>query len=245
MKHVFSVLMLLMIAVQASAQTVTVEDLPPPAPQKVIALTFDDGPNPMTTPQVLDELKKRNIKATFFLIGIHARDYPELVKRMDKNGFEIGNHTWNHPYLPKCGNAKICDQLIRTSELIERLTGKKPSIMHPPKWSGYDKRSIAQTRKCGLHSTLWTVDPSDWSDRNTAHISAHVLSRTGAGDIILLHDIYPTTVAAVPTILDGLIAQGFKFVTVSELLKIDQELAAAGKLEWREKAERQFPGLIK
>jgi len=224
---------------------VIIEDLLPlnTPPQKVIALTFDDGPNPSTTPTVLAELEKRKITATFFLIGIHARDYPDIVKRMDKDGFEIENHTWEHLFLPHCSNATIDVQLNRTTDLIEKITSKKPHYVHPPMW-GFDKRTMAESKKCGIDTTLWTIDPSDWQDGNTNHVVTYVLSRASAGDIVLLHDIHPTTVAAVPIILDSLSKKGFKFVTVSELLKIDQKLATEGKLDWRKKAEWQFPGLI-
>lgn len=189
-----------------------------------IAMTFDDGPHPELTPKLLDILKQRHIKATFFILGELAQEYPDIVKRMADEGHEIGNHTWSHPNLGKMGQEAIRSQLERSTEVIKKITGITPTIMRPPYGSYTEKQRRWTLEEFGMPSILWAVDPLDWKNRNSAIVRDRILKATNAGDIVLSHDIHATTVAAMPSTLDQLIARGFQFVTVSELIAMEKPL---------------------
>lgn len=238
---------ILSLALTARGQVV-MTDLPPakPLPQKVVALTFDDGPNPATTPQVLAELERRHVVATFFVQGMFAQRPSNqwILQKMLKDGFEIGNHGFSHANLTGCGKAEFQRQIRRTSEAIKRATGETPTLMRPP-GGAVNQQVIRQARELGLKTVLWSLNPVDWSDRNAENVKNYVLNNVASGDVVLLHDIHPTTMAAVPRILDGLIKKGFCLVTVSRLLEINQELAGKNELTWAKKAAESFPGLAK
>lgn len=195
-----------------------------------IALTFDDGPSPATTPRLLDILAKRHIKVTFFMVGENAAQYPEIVKRILAEGHEIGNHTWSHPDLARLSEDKVRSELQRTDDAIFQAAGVHPKLMRPPYGSLSALRGQARwiNREFGYKIILWEVDPQDWKYRNAAHVESVILygdknsPPTRAGSIILSHDIHATTVDAMPATLDQLIAKGFKFVTVSELIAMQK-----------------------
>ncbi len=194
-----------------------------------IAMTFDDGPHIQNTPRLLDMLKQRGIKATFFLVGENVVQYPQIVKRIVAEGHEIGNHSWSHPQLSKMTDASVHDELQRTHDAIVAACGVVPTIMRPP----YGAFTPRQQRWChgefGYQIILWDVDPLDWKVRNSAHVESEILKQTVSGSIVLSHDIHKTTVDAMPSTLDALIAKGFKFVTVSELILKDKPRAAKPK----------------
>jgi len=183
-----------------------------------VALTFDDGPNPATTPRLLDMLAKRNIKATFFVLGERLPSHPELLKREMAEGHEIGNHSWDHPNLAKKSDEFVRSELQRTHDAIAKITGVAPKLMRPP----YGSLTLRQERwivdSMGYKVILWAVDPKDWKRPGPAVVAQRILTETHPGDIVLMHDIHAQSVDAVPQILDGLTAKGFKFVTVSQLL---------------------------
>ncbi len=185
-------------------------------------MTFDDGPHPQNTPRLLDMLKQRNIKATFFLVGECVAQYPQIVKRIVAEGHEIGNHSWSHPQLSKMTDAAVKDQLQKTHDAIVSACGVVPKLMRPP----YGAFTQRQQRWCngewGYKIILWDVDPLDWKVRNSEHVESEILKQTVAGSIILSHDIHKTTVDAMPATLDALAAKGYKFVTVPELLAMDK-----------------------
>lgn len=187
-----------------------------------LAITFDDGPHPKNTPRLLDMLKERGIKATFYVIGQNVVQYPEIMQRIIAEGHEIGNHSYSHPPLTKCSAAKIGEEIGKTNEAIEQACGVKPRTMRPP----YGATNAAITQRLndeyGLAVILWSVDPLDWKIRKASHVSNHILQNSKAGSIILAHDIHPSTIDAMPAVLDGLIAKGHKFVTVSELIAMDR-----------------------
>ncbi|MEU5216755.1 polysaccharide deacetylase family protein [Streptomyces sp. NPDC020807] len=184
---------------------------------KCIALTFDAGPG-KDTPRLLNILKEKQVPATFFLLGEnHVVRYPEVVKRMAAEGHEIANHTWTHRILTELDKDQVREELSRTQDAIEKLTGRKPTLMRPPQ--GRTDDSVSEVSKeLGLAQILWTVTAKDYSTTDSALIRQRVLDQASGDGIILLHDIYDGTVPAVPSIIDELKRRGFTFVTVPELL---------------------------
>ncbi len=185
-------------------------------------MTYDDGPHAQFTPRLLDMLKERNIKVTFFLVGKNVAEYPQIVKRMVEEGHEVASHSWSHPLLSKMSDAAVAEQLKKTHAAIKAASGVEPVTMRPP-YGGFTQR---QQRWCngefGYKTILWDVDPLDWKVRNAAHVQREILSKTKPGSIVLTHDIHKSTVDAMPATLDALLEKGFKFVTVSELIAMDR-----------------------
>lgn len=179
-----------------------------------IALTFDDGPSAAWTPALLDGLKERGVKATFFLIGENADKNPEIVKRMAEEGHLIGNHTYHHVELTKVSEKEARLELADTSAAIVRITGKEPEYMRPP--FGAWQRKLEQ--EIQMLPVLWTIDPLDWTTENQDEIVNKVVTEAEENDIILLHDCYKSSVEAGLRIVDILQEEGFVFVTVDELL---------------------------
>lgn len=179
-----------------------------------IALTFDDGPSTAWTPALLDGLKERGVKATFFLIGENADKNPEIVKRMAEEGHLIGNHTYHHVELTKVSENEARLELADTSAVIVRITGKEPEYMRPP--FGAWQRKLEQ--EIQMLPVLWTIDPLDWTTENQDEIVNKVVTEAEENDIILLHDCYKSSVEAGLRIVDILQEEGFVFVTVDELL---------------------------
>lgn len=179
-----------------------------------VALTFDDGPHPVYTPQLLDGLKERGVRATFFVVGENIPGNEEILKRMDAEGHLIGNHTYSHVKLSELDTARACAEVEKTNALICEVTGKEPEFIRPPfgEWK--------KTMECSLEMipVLWDVDPLDWTTKNTALVVERVLKDTKPGDIILLHDYYQSSVDAALEIVDALTERGYKFVTVDELI---------------------------
>ncbi|MGH8101596.1 MAG: polysaccharide deacetylase family protein [Chthoniobacterales bacterium] len=183
-----------------------------------IAMTFDDGPSAMLTPKLLDLLAARQIKATFFVIGQNVAEHPEIVARALREGHEIGNHSWSHPYLARLSDDAVRSQLKRTDEAIMNAAGIHPRLLRPP----YGSITARQERwihdEFGYEIILWDVDPLDWKRPGPTVIANRILKNTRAGSIVLSHDIHPGTIEAMPATLAGLQDKGFKFVTVSELI---------------------------
>jgi peptidoglycan-N-acetylglucosamine deacetylase len=189
-----------------------------------VAMTFDDGPHPTLTSRLLDILKTKGVKATFFLIGQNAAAYPDIVRRIAAEGHEIGNHSWSHPQLTKLNPAALRQELERTSSTISELIGKPIAVMRPPYGATSDYINHWINREFGMKVILWSVDPLDWKYRNSASVEHRILAGARPGAIILSHDIHATTVAAMPDVFDSLLAKGYKFVTVSELIAMDKRL---------------------
>lgn len=187
-----------------------------------IAMTFDDGPHPVHTPKLLDMLKARGIRATFYVVGGAVEANPEIARRIVNEGHEIANHTWSHPYLTKLSSDGVRSQIEKTSAAIQKATGVLPTNMRPPYGATNSRLNKRMDEEFGLKVIMWSVDPMDWRYRNSARVANEILTKTQAGGIVLAHDIHATTVAAMPAALDGLRAKGFKFVTVSELLAMEK-----------------------
>jgi peptidoglycan/xylan/chitin deacetylase (PgdA/CDA1 family) len=185
-----------------------------------IAMTFDDGPSATLTPKLLDLLAARHIKATFFVIGENVAEYPEIVARAAREGHEIASHSWSHPNLAKMSDESVRRQLQQTDDAIRNATGKRPTLMRPPYGSitAREKRWIHD--QFGYNIILWDVDPYDWKRPGPAVVRARILKETRPGSIVLSHDIHPGTIEAMPSTFDELEAKGFKFVTVSELIRM-------------------------
>lgn len=181
---------------------------------KKIALTFDDGPHPVYTREILDGLKERGVKATFFVIGEHAKANPELVQRMKKEGHLVGNHTYTHVGLTTKNKAKFREELQKTSDVLEELLVEEIVYVRPP-YGTWDKRI---EKDLNLIPVLWTVDSLDWKLLNIERIKRRVLKSVKDGAIILMHDYYETSVEAALEIVDALQEQGYEFVTVDEIL---------------------------
>ncbi len=183
------------------------------ADDRKIAITFDDGPHPYYTEQLLDGLKERGVKATFFVMGKHVEENPELVERMYNEGHLIGNHTYSHIQLNKSNGDTFKEELVKTSELIEELTGQEVQYVRPP-YGSWDKKF---EKELNMFPVLWTIDPLDWCSDNVAVIVQKVTSKAKENSIILLHDEYKTTVTAALQIIDELQKEGYEFVTVDEI----------------------------
>ncbi|AOR31369.1 deacetylase [Streptomyces fodineus] len=184
---------------------------------KCIALTFDAGPSENSA-RLLDILKQKKVPATFFLLGKnHIEKYPQLVKRMAAEGHEVASHTWDHKILTRISDAQIREELKRPNDAIERLTGHKPTLMRPPQ-GRTDTNVHKIAKELGLAEVLWSVTAKDYTTNDSALITKRVLDQASRDGIILLHDIYPGTVPAVPGIIDALKARGYVFVTVPQLL---------------------------
>lgn len=182
------------------------------APQ--IALTFDDGPNPKSTPILLDGLKERGVKVTFFVIGVNAEKYPEIVKRENEEGHIVGNHTYHHVEITKLTEEEAEYEIMRTSDLVEIITGRPTEFMRPP-FGVWQKKMELEFE---VMPVLWTVDPLDWTTENEDEIVNKVVTDVEENDIILLHDCYLSSVNAALRIIDILQKEGYEFVTVDELL---------------------------
>ena len=187
--------------------------------RKVVALTFDDGPNPNTTPVALELLKKYNAKATFFMVGRSVTGNEDIIKQVVAEGHQIGNHSWSHPLLTKVTLEQAKSQINDTTEVLKKASGQDVHIMRPP-YGGINSAIQAAVSQSFI---LWDVDTLDWKNRNTASIMKEV-QKTQPGSIILMHDIHQTSIDALPSVLQYLTEQGFELVTIDELMGDQLEL---------------------
>ena len=182
--------------------------------KKVVALTFDDGPDGNTTPQALDILAKYKIKATFFVQGKNIAGNEAILKRMQAEGHEVGNHSWNHPVLTQLSFEDAKKQITDTESAITSVLGKSTKLMRPP----YGAISDDIRNSLDLSFIMWNVDSLDWKSKNESAILTEIQRQTTDGSIILLHDIHQTSVNSLPRVIEYLQGQGYSFVTVSEML---------------------------
>lgn len=182
-----------------------------------VALTFDDGPRRGTTDRLLDGLRQRGASATFFLIGSGIAGKEDLVKRMEAEGHQVGNHTWSHVRLQGADPATISKELQATDTLLKDLLGEGSYWLRPP----YGLMTPGTEQAIPVPMVKWSVDPRDWESRNTEQVVRSVLSSVKPNSIILLHDTYETSVEAALQIVDTLQQEGYQFVTVQELLAIN------------------------
>lgn len=190
--------------------------------QKVVALTFDDGPSYLTTPSVLAALKKNKAKATFFVVGQMASKQGKLLRQMVKDGHIVGNHSFSHPYHPD--EKKASYELKLTNRIIHNAIGVFPTIFRPP-GGVMDSWTARIAKSQGMASVIWTGSSADTSTKSSAVVYKNVIAATHPGAIILMHDVKPHTAAAVPAILATLKKKGYRFVTVPEMLRLWDEAA--------------------
>ncbi|TMC41140.1 MAG: polysaccharide deacetylase family protein [Chloroflexi bacterium] len=186
-----------------------------------IALTFDDGPNPYYTPQVLAVLQRYGVKATFFCIGRQVASYPDLVKQEYADGNLVGNHSWSHPNLALLSSDEIDSQINLTSNVIQQVIGVRPTLFRPP-YGVVNARVLSKANLLGLTTIIWSDEARDWTTPGTSVIVSRILSLAGDGAIILMHDgggDRSQTVAALPTIITTLRLRGYQFVTLQQMLK--------------------------
>ncbi len=199
---------------EAADRSDRMSDREQPKEVKKIALTFDDGPHPYYTEQLLDGLKERKVAVTFFVTGEHAALHPDVIRRMQEEGHLIGNHTYSHMQLTKKNREKFKEELLRTNEVIEGITGQEVEYVRPP-YGSWDKSFEAELN---MIPVLWTVDPLDWCSSNVGCITDRIVKEAGENDIILMHDYYGTSVTAALNVVDRLLEEGYTFVTVEEIL---------------------------
>ena len=185
------------------------EELPPR-----VALTFDDGPHRIYTRNLLDGLRERGVKATFFVVGENIPGNEDLIRQMEEDGHLIGNHTYDHADISKMSDEENCRELRKTSELVKQITGHQTAYVRPP--FGNWKESM--DCRISMIAVKWTIDTLDWKSKNVEEIIRKVMQQVSDHDIILMHDYYATSVEAAFQIVDRLKAEGYEFVTVEDLI---------------------------
>ena len=197
-----------------------------PAETKYVALTFDDGPKEGTTDLLLDGLRQRGAAATFFVVGEQAVLHTDLLRRMKAEGHQVGNHTWSHIRLEGSAPEERAAEIEQLDALLTEVLGEGTYWLRPP----YGMVSPGTEKEIAVPMVKWSVDPRDWESRDRKKVIAEVLANTEPNSIVLLHDIYPTTVEAALEIVDVLQAQGYVFVTVEELLRLNGIVPQSGVL---------------
>ncbi|MDF2986895.1 MAG: putative xylanase/chitin deacetylase [Eubacterium sp.] len=194
-----------------TAKSVKVRKVDPKKP--MVALTFDDGPHPRYTAEILDALKKNDGLATFFILGSRAEKYPDAVKSIAKSGNQIGNHTYDHKELTKLNKSGINNEINKTAGILENITGLSNYVIRPT----YGSVNGNVKMYAGSPLILWSIDTLDWKTRDKNKIVQQALKRVKDGDIFLMHDIYKTTADAAEVVIRELKAKGYQLVTIDEL----------------------------
>ena len=189
--------------------------------KKQVALTFDDGPDGKITPKILDILKQNNVKGNFFFIGENVAKFPKVVKRADKEGNLVLNHSYNHPDFKKENNEEIKNQILKTENVIYKIIGKKPAIIRPP-YGDVDGRIVSTILQTDDKIAIWSIDTLDWSQKEKDNIVKNVLDNLRPGDIILMHSNgdKAATAEALPIIIKGIKEKGYEIVTLDKMLNI-------------------------
>jgi peptidoglycan/xylan/chitin deacetylase (PgdA/CDA1 family) len=196
-----------------------------------VALTFDDGPHPSLTPKALDILNRHGAKGTFFMLGQNATRYKSIVARAAAEGHELGVHTWSHIKMNSASRAKVDNEISRTQKTLAEVSGITPRVMRPP-YGATNKALIDHMyNRYGMASIMWDVDTLDWRKPGVEKVINTAVNNARPGSIILVHDIHATTLAALEGIVTGLQARGFQLVTVSELMLLGKQEAAAKEAE--------------
>lgn len=182
----------------------------------MVALTFDDGPS-LVTPKILKTLEKYTAKATFFMVGNRVGSYPQIVSQVHAQGSEIMGHTWSHKELTRLSKEAIQKEIADTNQAIYNAAGVSPLFVRPP-YGAVNNTVREATQEMGIIMVNWSVDPEDWKTKNSNAIYNHIMSKVTDGSIILCHDLYETTNAAMERVIPDLIARGYQLVTVSDLI---------------------------
>lgn len=208
-----AVMCLILLGVKAERES-GIETIAEDADRKLVAITFDDGPNNDYTRMLLSGLKERGVKATFFLLGKEVVKYPEIVAEIHADGHLIGTHSYEHVNLKNLCNEAAIEQVDKTNEAIYAITGEYPEYIRPP--FGSWKCNLDYETK--MIEVLWDIDPLDWKTNNSDVIAKRVTDKVTENDIILLHDASESSVLAAFKIIDQLEKEGYTFVTVDEIL---------------------------
>ena len=182
-----------------------------PETRRWLTLTFDDGPDPKVTPQVLKVLKQMKVRATFFVIGKKAVQHPALIRQMVAEGHTVANHTYDHLYLPRISRESARVELEACSKVIEAITGSRPRYYRPP-GGHYDRQLVETGKSLGLKLVLWTSSVGDWAKPPTRDMILQALMQTRPGGLLIWHDDIPSTPGAVRIYIQAARARGFKFV---------------------------------
>jgi len=188
----------------------------------VLAMTFDDGPHPSLTPKLLDILKERNIKCTFFVIGKNAKMYPKIIQRILAEGHEIGNHTWTHCSLTSRSDPQIRSELQQSEDALFATANYRPHLIRPPYGAINARVKQMMFSEFGYSTIMWSVDPQDWRRPGVSVVTSRLVNGAHPGAIMLAHDIHPPTIQAMPSMFDQLLAKGYQFVTVSQLMNMEK-----------------------
>ncbi len=192
-------------------------------PEKYVAITFDDGPHPTNTPRLLDILRERNIKATFYVIGQSVSAHPGVLRQTVNEGHEIGNHTQTHRLLTKLSDDALRWEIDGCNRAIQAAAPCTLRTFRPPYGALSERQRAIVYRDFGYPTLLWSVDPLDWKRPGYSVVANRIIRSVHPGAIILAHDLHASTVAAMPMALDELLYQGYKFVTVSQLLSLQAQ----------------------
>jgi peptidoglycan/xylan/chitin deacetylase (PgdA/CDA1 family) len=190
--------------------------------EKVLAMTFDDGPHPSLTPKLLDILKARNIKCTFFVIGKQVKMYPNIIRRMIAEGHEVANHTWTHASLTSRSDDQIRSELKQSEDALVEVANYRPQLIRPPYGAINTRIKQLMYSEFGYPTIMWSVDPQDWRRPGVSVVTSRLVNGAHPGAIMLAHDIHPPTIEAMPAMFDQLLAKGYQFVTVSQLLNMEK-----------------------
>ena len=212
----------------ASEFQIAMEEMQPPVTSgqensndpnaKRIALTFDDGPHPKVTEQILNLLDKYQAKATFFMLGSRVQYYPDIAKDVLARGHEVGNHSWNHPVLTKLSIEQVSKEYTSTASAITQAIGQGPTVFRPP----YGATNDTVNSQIPVPVVLWSIDTMDWKHRNAQQLLPYVQNNLHNNAIVLMHDIHQSTADGLDAVLAYLQAEGYEFVTVSEIMKYRQ-----------------------
>jgi len=196
-----------------------------PGVSGAVALTFDDGPDPRNTPAILDILAKYGAHATFFSVGKEVENFPDITRRAVAEGHEIGSHSYSHARLTTLSVDRFAEELDRSEEAVMKAGGRKPVCFRPP-YGALTPGAMKILAERGYYVVLWVCESNDWVRISEAQIVSRVLTNVRPGAIVLMHDgggPRPRTVGALPKIIEGLLEQGYRCVTVSELIKLAEE----------------------
>jgi peptidoglycan/xylan/chitin deacetylase (PgdA/CDA1 family) len=200
-----------------------------------VALTFDDGPHATNTPRLLKILADKGVKATFFVVGQCAQEYPEIMRQIAAEGHELANHSWSHPNFAKMSDAGVKSQIDKTADIIRETTGATTTLLRPPYGAVTTRQRRWLRDELDLKLIFWSVDPLDWKRPGPSVVAKRIASNAAPGGIILAHDIHAGTVDAMDQAIDELKARGYRFVTVSELIAMEKktvpQVASAAPLE--------------
>lgn len=194
----------------------------------MIALTYDDGPSKYTK-EILDLLKENNSAATFFVLGSQASKYEDTVKQMIENGNQIGNHSYDHKRLTLLNDEELYDQINKTDNLIYEIAMYRPFVMRPP----YGSTTEALKEKIQKPIINWSIDTRDWESRNAETITKIICENVKDGDIILMHDLYESSLEASKKVIPELINRGYQLVTISELSESREIILRAGQTYYK------------